>query len=161
MNTPRTPGGFDVFVLLGKRYDVARMLSLAATGPTISPAIEEVDMTTNHVADQSNPEGAKNYNGAVVFYQYEGKYIVLAGYQKTVDAIVDARDDGVEVKTLKGKLLTKHNLKRCLVDDAPQRTERVIEEQIREATQKSDYARPRPTNPNSDRPSFRDRNQRY
>src|SRR6218665_2069248 len=132
MNTPRNPGGSDLFVLFDKRYDVDRMLKRAATGPTITPKVEEVDLTTNHVAQQSDPEGAKSYNGSVVFYQYEGKYILLAGYDKTRRALEEVAEGDV-VTHLKGRLISKQTLKRCLTDDTPTKSARVIDEQIREA----------------------------
>jgi hypothetical protein len=170
MSNHRNTTGADTFLLFGKRYNVDRVISNAFTGPIISPRIEEIELAINHVTDHSNPERADNKDSAVVFYMYEGKYIVLLGFNRAAGAIIDAEtsEHGLSVTHLKGRLLTKHNLKRCLVDNNTQVTARIIDEQIRDigAPPRFDNARfERNREPNRfnspDRAASRDRNPRY
>lgn len=160
----------DTFMLHGKQYSVAKIISNANAGPSISAKVEELDLKTNHVLEQSNPQGALAYKGPFVFYQYEGKFVILIGFDNISGMLIDAQDDTRQITHFKGKLLTRHSLKRCLVDENPQQTAQIINEQLRDSGSapryENKYQGDKPREDvrrfnNPTKPTFRDRTPRY
>lgn len=98
MNTKHT------VVINGQTFDLSHAVSLAHTGPVVSVKADQIALVHEKVSDidlsfaQHTP----------VFYEFEGKYQVLAG----CDHVCEALDKDYENAVVKGRLISRPNLKR-------------------------------------------------
>ena len=129
MSTLNSSANTDTLSLFKKQYSVDRVLANAGSGPMIAVSIDELDLSNNPVT-HSNSERAENKIGSIVLYKHEGRYIVILGYDRAI-RLRDGTDTVKPATNIKGRLLTKHGLKKSLVDDNPQETAQQLEYQIR------------------------------
>jgi hypothetical protein len=96
----------------GVKHRLALVLQNASKGPNIGIAISEMsDLMTQHRSIQMTPPDASVDDGQVIFFKYQGKYLVLTGRNKIKHGAPD-------MEIVKGRLLSTVGLKNARWQEA-------------------------------------------
>lgn len=112
------------FLFLGNKYDFSRIVSAANTSPVVQLDTCELNLESNPITEVYSCGEQDFENKPIALFRFEGKYHVVFGFNRCLEA----QQNGTKIKA---RLITKHALKKCLFDENPERTQKLIEQQIR------------------------------
>ena len=112
------------FLFLNQKYDFSRIITAANTSPTVQVDVKELNIEKKSVTELNHCSEEDFENKPITLFRFEGKYHIVFGYSRCIEASQNG-------SMIKARLITKHALKKCLFDENPEKTQKLIEQQLR------------------------------
>lgn len=102
-----------LLIFNGVKHHVHLVQSVGGSGPNVGIAAVDIDMKTQ-ATFEPHDDATITGDGPILFYKWEGKYVVLLGRSRVENALADKQ------ATIKGRLISTPGLKKArIVTAAP------------------------------------------